>query len=94
MITTCWHLSKDTFPPLKFLDTLRCLYSLVVTDGVGQMDLPLDSHLKLSDSIPHQWIDERDGRHFLRLHCLQGEKPPLDDFRPGSDIPTDATSSL
>jgi hypothetical protein len=94
--------SKDKFSPLKFLATLRRLYSLVVTDGVNQMDLPLEyqaflglleqrlesthtgiffplySHLVLSDSIPRQWIDERDGRRFLRLHCLQEERPPLD----------------
>jgi hypothetical protein len=89
--------SKDKFSPLKFLATLRRLYSLVVTDGVNQMDLPLEyqaflglleqrlestptgiffplySHLMLSDSVPRQWIDERDGRRFLRLHCLQEE---------------------
>jgi hypothetical protein len=105
--------SKDKFSPLKFLATLHRLYSLVVADGVSQMDLPLEyqaflglleqrlestptgiffplySHLTTSDSIPHQWIDERDGRRFLRLHCLQGdsEMPPL-DFRPGGGTAT------
>lgn len=48
---------------------------------------PLYSHLTPSDSISHQWINERDGCHFLRLHFLQGEKPPLDfASRPGSDL--------
>lgn len=32
---------------------------------------PLYSHLELSDAVPSQWIDERDGRRFLHLHCLQ-----------------------
>lgn len=34
--------SKDKFSPLEFLATLRRLYSLVVTDGIGQMELPLE----------------------------------------------------
>ena len=103
---------KDKFSPLEFLTTLRHLYSLVVSDGVGQMDLPLEyqaflglleqrlestptgiffslySHLELSDLIPWQWIDTRDGRRFLRLHCLQDETPPL-EFGPARACPQD-----
>ncbi|KAI0283179.1 hypothetical protein BC826DRAFT_1110313 [Russula brevipes] len=34
--------SKDKFSPLKFLKTLRELYGMVVTDGIGQADLPIE----------------------------------------------------
>jgi hypothetical protein len=48
----------------------------------------LYSHLELGDVIPRKWIDKRDGRRFLRLHCLQAEGPPL-DFGPGRRCPQD-----
>jgi hypothetical protein len=45
---------------------------------------PLYSHLApLSDSIPHQWIDEKDGHRFICLHTASKMKSRLLTSHPG-----------